>query len=165
MARRKGMEVQLKIGSDPLFAESLTKTNMANYYLTRGVIWDHNQFLNSWEELENYEIHLDQTRVGVLRFSYSGETTFLRDFQLLPEFQGRGIGTKCLDLVVEHALSRKSTKLVLRVFSENPALNLYESRGFVRTSEVKGLVEMEIHLNSNITNDFVMTLTTEVGEL
>ncbi len=36
------MEVQLKIGSDPLFAESLTKANMASYYLTRGIIWDHN---------------------------------------------------------------------------------------------------------------------------
>ncbi|HAS6163874.1 MULTISPECIES: GNAT family N-acetyltransferase [Vibrio] len=143
------MEVQLKIGSDPLFAESLTKTNMASYYLSRGIIWDHNQFLNSWEELENYEIHLDQTRVGVLRFSYSGETTFLRDFQLLPEFQGNGVGTKCLDLVVRHALSRQSTKIVLRVFSENPAINLYESKGFVRTSEVKGLVEMEVPLSSN----------------
>ncbi|RZP95714.1 GNAT family N-acetyltransferase [Vibrio vulnificus] len=108
-----------------------------------------NQFLNSWKELESYEIHLDQARVGVLRFSYSGETTFLRDFQLLPEFQGRGIGAKCLDLVVGHALSRQSTKLVLRVFSENPAINLHESKGFVRTSEVKGLVEMELPLSSN----------------
>ncbi|MDW2126686.1 GNAT family N-acetyltransferase [Vibrio sp. 2033] len=143
------MAVQLKIGGDPLFAESLTKTNMASYYLTRGITWEHNQFLNSWEELENYEIYLDQVRVGVLRFSYSGETTFLRDFQLLPEFQGRGIGAKCLDLVVGHALSRQSTKLVLRVFSENPAINLYESKGFVRTSEVKGLVEMEVPLSSN----------------
>ncbi|KOE06993.1 GCN5 family acetyltransferase [Vibrio parahaemolyticus] len=143
------MEVQLKIGRDPLFAESLTKTNMASYYLTREIIWDHNQFLDSWEELENYEIYLDQARVGVLRFSYSGETTFLRDFQLLPEFQGRGIGAKCLDLVVGHALSRQSIKLVLRVFSENPAINLYESKGFVRTSEVKGLVEMEVPLSSN----------------
>ncbi len=149
VARGKGMEVQLKIGSDPLFAESLTKTNMASYYLSRGIIWDHNQFLNSWEELENYETHLDQTRVGVLRFSYRGETTFLRDFQLLPEFQGKGVGTKCLDLVVGHALSRQSTKLVLRVFSENPAISLYESKGFVRTSEVKGLVEMETLLSSN----------------
>ncbi|HFQ5259304.1 TPA: GNAT family N-acetyltransferase [Vibrio vulnificus] len=143
------MEVQLKVGSDPLFAESLTKENMASYYLTRGIIWDHNQFLNSWKELENYEINLDQARVGILRFSYSGETTFLRDFQLLPEFQGRGIGAKCLDLAVGHALSRQSTKLVLRVFSENPAINLYESKGFVRISEVKGLVEMELPLSSN----------------
>ncbi|CAH0526662.1 GNAT family N-acetyltransferase [Vibrio hippocampi] len=143
------MEVQLKVGSDPLFAESLTKANMASYYQTRGITWDHNQFLNSWEDLDNYEVHLDQTRVGVLRFSYSGDTTFLRDFQLLPEFQGRGIGAECLDQVVKHALGCQSTKLVLRVFSENPAINLYGSKGFVKTSEVKGLVEMEIPLISN----------------
>jgi ribosomal protein S18 acetylase RimI-like enzyme len=143
------MEVQLKVSSDPLFAESLTKTNMASYYKTRGIIWDRNQFLSSWEALDNYEIYLDHTRVGVLRFSYSSGTTFLRDFQLLPEFQGKGVGTKCLDLVVSHALDCKSTKLVLRVFSENPAINLYESKGFVRTSEVKGLVEMAIPLSSN----------------
>ncbi len=101
------------------------------------------------EELDNYEVHLNQIRVGVLRFSYSVDTTFLRDFQLLPEFQGRGIGAKCLDLVARHALNCQSTKLVLRVFSENPAINLYESKGFVRTSEVKGLVEMEVPLSSN----------------
>ncbi|HFG1963039.1 TPA: GNAT family N-acetyltransferase, partial [Vibrio cholerae] len=39
------MEVKLKSGSDSLFAESLTKTNMAIYYQTRGIIWDHNQFV------------------------------------------------------------------------------------------------------------------------
>ena len=143
------MEVQLQVGRDPLFAESLTKTNMASYYQTRGIIWDHNQFLKSWEELDNYEVYLDKTRVGVLRFSYSGGTTFLRDLQILPEFQGRGIGSKSLDLVFEHALNCQSHKLVLRVFSENPAINLYESKGFVRRSEVKGLVEMEIPLSSN----------------
>lgn len=143
------MEVQLKVGSDSLFAESLTKSNMAVYYQARGIIWDHNQFLSSWEDLDNYEVHFDQTRVGVLRFSYSGDATFLRDFQILPEFQGRGIGDNCLELVVRHALERQSTKLVLRVFSENPAINLYESKGFLRASEVKGLVEMELPLSSN----------------
>lgn len=143
------MEVKLKSGSDSLFAESLTKTNMAIYYQTRGIIWDHNQFVSSWTQLDNYEVHLEQTRVGIVRFSYSGDATFLRDFQILPEFQGRGIGSKCLDLVVRYALDRQSTRLVLRVFSENPAINLYESKGFVRTSEANGLVEMEFPLNSN----------------
>ncbi|MER0399100.1 GNAT family N-acetyltransferase, partial [Vibrio vulnificus] len=32
------MEVQLKVGSDSLFAEFLTKSNMASYYQTRGII-------------------------------------------------------------------------------------------------------------------------------
>jgi len=107
------MEVQLEIGSDPLFAESLTKTNMASYYQDREISWDRNQFLSSWEELDNYEVLLNRARVGVLRFSYSGDTTYLRDFQLLPEFQGRGIGSKCLDLVIRHAFNRQSTLLRL----------------------------------------------------
>ncbi len=47
------MEVQLKVGSDSLFAESLTKSNMASYYQTRGIIWDHNQFLSSWDVVVN----------------------------------------------------------------------------------------------------------------
>ncbi|EOW9103841.1 GCN5 family acetyltransferase [Vibrio cidicii] len=143
------MEVKLKVGSDPLFAESLTKSNMASYYQARGIIWDHNLFLSSWDELDNYEIYLDRVRVGVLRLSYSSNKTFLRDFQILPGFQGRGIGAKCLELVFRHALDRQSTKLVLRVFSENPAINLYESKGFVRTSDVNGLIEMEVPLSSN----------------
>ncbi|MFC1236428.1 GNAT family N-acetyltransferase [Vibrio sp. F74] len=143
------MKIQLVRSSDPLFAESLTKTNMAAYYQARDIIWDNNQFLCSWEELDNYEVHLDNTRVGVLRFSYSGDTTFLRDFQLLPEFQGRGVGSESLELVVKHALNCQSTQLVLRVFSENPAIKLYESKGFVRTSDVKGLVEMALPLSSN----------------
>ncbi|WP_416341081.1 GNAT family N-acetyltransferase [Vibrio cholerae] len=84
-----------------------------------------------------------------LSLSYSSNKTFLRDFQILPEFQGRGIGAKCLELVFGHALDRQSTKLVLRVFSENPAINLYESKGFVRVSDVNGLIEMEIPLSSN----------------
>ena len=143
------MEVQFEIDNDPLFAESLTKTNMASYYQARGILWDHNQFLSSWEDLDNYEVLLDRIRVGVVRFSYSANTTFRRDLQLLPKFQGKGIGSICLDLAVRHAFNRQSTLLVLRVFSENPAIKLYESKGFVRTSEVKGLVEMELPLSSN----------------
>ncbi len=30
------MEVRLKVGSDPLFAEALTKSNMASYYQAVG---------------------------------------------------------------------------------------------------------------------------------
>lgn len=148
-ARGKCVKVQLKTSNDAIFAESLTKSNMATYYQARQIVWDHNQFVTNWEELDNYEVYLDRARVGVVRFSYNGDTCYLRDFQILPECQGKGIGSKCLDLVVKHALERQSTKLVLRVFSENPAIGLYEAKGFVRTNQVKGLIEMEHALSSN----------------
>ena len=144
------MEVQLKVGTDYLFAESLTKSNMASYYQTRGIIWDHDLFVSSWKDLDNYEVYLEQVRVGMVRLSYSDDTTFLRDLQISPEYQGKGVGAMCLELVIAQSIERKSIKLILRVFSENPAINLYESKGFVRTSEVNGLVEMELSLRSNI---------------
>ncbi len=143
------MEVQLVIGSDPLFAESLTKANMASYYRVRGIIWDKKEYLRSWGELDNYEVYIGSIRVGVVRFSYSENMTFLRDLQLVPESQGKGIGAKCLDLARNHALNLNSKSLVLRVFSENPAIKLYESKGFTKTSEVEGLIEMELPLGSN----------------
>lgn len=90
------MEGQFEIGNDPLFAESLTKTNMASYYQAREIVWDHNQFLDSWEDLDNYAVLLDRTRVGVVRFSYSANTTFLRDLQLLPKFQVKVLGLNVL---------------------------------------------------------------------
>ncbi|MCK8086993.1 MULTISPECIES: GNAT family N-acetyltransferase [Vibrio] len=144
------MEVRLVKGSDPKFAESITKTNMASYYQVRGIAWGHSQFLRSWDELDNYEIYVGDSRIGVVRFSYASGTTFLRDLQILADYQGRGFGSKCLDLAIEHANNQASTQLVLRVFSENPAIKLYQSKGFTQLSEVKGLVEMELPLGSSL---------------
>ncbi|MGF1802889.1 GNAT family N-acetyltransferase [Vibrio gigantis] len=142
------MDVKLVKGSDPQFAELITKTNMESYYQARDIAWGHSQFLRSWDELDDYEVYVGGNRVGVIRFSYTSDTTFLRDFQILAEHQGRGFGAKCLDLVIEHAYNQASTQLVLRVFSENPAIKLYQSKGFTIFSEAKGLVEMELRLDS-----------------
>ncbi len=144
------MDVKLVKGSDPQFAELITKTNMASYYQARGIAWGHSQFLRSWDELDNYEVYVGGNRIGVVRFSYTRDTTFLRDFQILAEYQGKGFGSKCLDLVIEHANNQAPAQLVLRVFSENPAIKLYQSKGFTKLSEVKGLVEMELLLGSSL---------------
>ncbi|QUJ66230.1 GNAT family N-acetyltransferase [Photobacterium sp. GJ3] len=143
------MKVTFVRGTDLFFAEHLTKTNMSGYYQTHGIVWDRHQFLCSWDEFDNYEVYDGQIRVGVVRLSYSESTTYLRDLQLVSDVQGKGIGTQCLDIVRHHALKRKSQRLVLRVFRENPAIKLYESKGFTKRSEVNCLIEMELSLASN----------------
>lgn len=121
---------------------------MAKYYQTRNIVWDGDRFVSRWDELDNFEVHIGDNRVGVVRFSYNESTTFLRDIQLGAEFQGKGIGSKCLDLIVLHARQRKSAQLVLLVFSENPAIKLYKAKGFSQTSDDNGLIEMELTLGS-----------------
>lgn len=53
---------------------------------------------------------------------------------ILPEWQGKGIGTKILsDTILEHS----KQDIVLRVFKSNPARNLYERLGFKVCDETK----------------------------
>ncbi len=143
------MDIQFKRASELKYAESLTQANMASYYLTRNIVWDSNLFINNWALLDNFEIFVDNHRVGIVRFSYNESTTFLRDLQLSPEFHGKGIGAKSLDMIINHARQHQSKKLLLRVFSENPAIKLYKEKGFTQTVEVNGLIEMEFTLSSN----------------
>ncbi len=141
------MQLVFNPALDARYAESLTLENMSAYYQSRGIEWDHQRFLESWEELDNFEIYVDDERVGLVRFSYDlGETTYLRDFQLEPQFQGRGYGSKSISLIKQHARERASSIIILRVFIENPAVQLYQAHGFSKSSENNGLMEMVCRL-------------------
>jgi len=140
------MDIALRRASDAGYAEKLTRTNMGSYYQSRNMTWDAARFSQSWQEFDNFEVWCERRRVGVVRFSYSQRTTFLRDFQLTADFQGQGVGYECLVWIIKHAQSHQSENVVLRVFAENPAIRLYQKFGFVQTAEVNGLVEMEFKL-------------------
>ena len=144
------MNIELRLASDSLYAEQLTASNMANYYHRRDWSWDHQRFLKSWIEFDNFEIFVNGIRVGLVRFSYRQATTYLRDIQLEGEYQGKGVGSKVLQLIKLHGQSRGSKRLALRVFSENPVINLYKTMGFMQLAEVDGLVEMQLLLNAPV---------------
>lgn len=112
------------------YAARLTQTNMAPYYASRKLSWQPEMFAQSWLTYDNYEIYYDKRRVGVLRFSYLEDTTCIRDLQIEPAFHGKGIGTECLRFACRHAREKQHNWLALRVFSENPARNLYQRFGF-----------------------------------
>lgn len=80
--------------------------------------------------------------VGRLAVDRYPDRIDLRHIELLPEYQGRGIGTKIIrDILVE--ARGLSVPVTLTVLSINPAKRLYESLGFVTVGEtdagVKGL--------------------------
>ena len=144
------MNIELRLASDSLYAERLTASNMANYYHRRDWSWDHQRFLKSWIEFDNFEIFVNGIRVGLVRFSYRQATRYLREIQLEGEYQGKGVGSKVLQLIKLHGQSRGSKRLALRAFSENPVINLYKTMGFMQLAEVDGLVEMQLLLNAPV---------------
>ena len=103
-------------------------------------------FDDSWEHFENFDIVVDNVRVGVIRFSRSTEALYIRDLQVEPQYQNGGVGTQAIKWAKEYANQLGMTQLRLRVFPENPAKALYIRLGFVLSHHMQVVEEMMVEV-------------------
>ena len=108
--------------------------------------WDEDlqerDFNEKWERADFEVVELAGERVGAIWTTDEGEYLRLREVFLLPEYQGRGIGTQLVKQ--ELARARHQHKpLRLRVLRENRARALYERLGFAVSSEAETTLWME----------------------
>lgn len=69
-------------------------------------------------------------------FSHTGMPTYF----LLPEFTGRGIGTRLLDTLIEEGRSRGVTNFVAHFSSLNEqSLNFHRKHGFIEVGRLKNM--------------------------
>lgn len=86
---------------------------------------------------------LDEKDIG----SYATHITennelFINEISLLKEYQNKGIGTDILTKQLEEC-EKKNMKILLQVFKENPARNLYEKLGFKIYNETETHYQMK----------------------
>jgi GNAT superfamily N-acetyltransferase len=72
--------------------------------------------------------------VGVLSVERRDTEIFLSHIEILPEFQGRGLGAAIINDILAEARG-KGLPVSLRVLKVNPARRLYERLGFAVTGE------------------------------
>jgi len=128
---------------DYTFALELTYHNMAHYYQQHNITWEDQCFAKNWEKSENFEIRLEQQRLGVLRLESDGQICYLADLQIMQRAQGQGIGSYVLHYVQQLAQVRKQKWISLIVFLNNPALRLYERHDFKIVAKSEILARME----------------------
>lgn len=81
-------------------------------------------------------------RVGIVQFEESAEAIFLYQIEVLPEFQGVGVGTTVVQSLIDRC-ERERKPLSLQVFRTNlRARRLYERLGFVVSNQIDPSVEM-----------------------
>jgi GNAT superfamily N-acetyltransferase len=138
------MRLSLRPANDDelAFCESLNRRNMAKYLAARGIEWDSGRFLTSWAEFENLIVLAQAQAVGLLRLAPEQEALGLRDLQIAPEHQGKGIGSWAVQQAQAIAARRGFLRLRLRVYKENPATAMYARLGFKAESIVGGTVHM-----------------------
>ncbi|MFA6072638.1 MAG: GNAT family N-acetyltransferase [Candidatus Woesearchaeota archaeon] len=124
--------------ADYLFIYNLSKlVNKSRIIQTYGS-WDENfqkEVFNKKFNIKNIKIiTLDGLDIGSLEIETTKNNIHINEIQLLPKYQGRGIGTKILQDLIIHAKLNK-IDLDLKVLKINPAKRLYERIGFIICKE------------------------------
>ncbi|MDH5185954.1 MAG: GNAT family N-acetyltransferase [candidate division WOR-3 bacterium] len=94
---------------------------------------------------DNYIIEIDNQKGGVVSFEEQEDLFFIRNLELLPEFQRKGIGTSIIIHILKLA-RLKNKDLELQVFKINPARKLYEKLGFKIIDETDIHYKMRYHI-------------------
>ena len=83
----------------------------------------------------HYEvIVLNGVDIGAVNCHRRGDTLYVSNIEILPEYQRRGLGTTILQRIIAEA-QRDGLTVTLRILKVNPARSLYERLGFIVTRE------------------------------
>jgi ribosomal protein S18 acetylase RimI-like enzyme len=87
-------------------------------------------------------VEVDNRPVGSLWLEWKSDSLYIHEVQIMPGFQGRGLGTAIIHHVIEHA-ARANLPVALSVVPANArAKQLYERLGFEMTGVEPQFIRM-----------------------
>ena len=120
------------IANDRAFLLTLRKTSMNAHLKAAGIYLDdhsHMQRIDEFFSDSNIILYQNKT-IGLLKLGLFSDKIHIRQFQLIPQYQGLGIGSRVLGLVKRKAQEKK-LDITLNVLLNNPAKELYLRHDFV----------------------------------
>jgi len=116
---------------DLAFLLQLRKASMGKHLAAAGLLLSDQQHLERIKEHFNDSqlILINHKPIGLLQLAIMPDRIHIRQFQILPKFQGKGVGTQVLNLLIAKALQRH-LPITLNVLLANRAKRLYQRVGF-----------------------------------
>jgi GNAT superfamily N-acetyltransferase len=118
--------------------EELSQANMSEEDKSRFIEFQFNaqhlHYSQAYKDAEFNLILLDDKPVGRLYIWRTETQIRIMDIALLPDFQGKGIGTKILQSIIQES-EKSGKKVTMHVEYFNPALRLYERLGFKKVDD------------------------------
>lgn len=126
------------VTEDKPFLLELRKSSMDDHLNKAGIVLtdnQHNERINEFYSDSNI-IYMNNNKIGLIKLGVFSDRLHIRQFQLLPSFHNKGIGTNVLKLVIKKAKERQLS-ITLNVLLDNPALKLYQRNGFIIESQTQ----------------------------
>jgi ribosomal protein S18 acetylase RimI-like enzyme len=92
---------------------------------------------------------VNEERIGLLKYYLAPTEWKLVQVQILPKYQGQGLGGHVIRIVLDEAL-KSQLAVRLSVLKGNPAQRLYERLGFRAVSETDRELNMVFHGPGNV---------------
>ncbi|MFZ2523298.1 MAG: GNAT family N-acetyltransferase [Minisyncoccia bacterium] len=99
-------------------------------------------FERSWIPETHQIIYFNNVPAGYCSFINYPDHIFASELVILPEFQGKGIGSKLLTNLIKES-DEKSIPIKLQVFKQNRAQELYRRLGYKDVEEEGTHIKME----------------------
>lgn len=123
--------------ADKAWLDSLRRAAYRDLFNTTWGGWDEarhqRHFSEFWEAGGISIVSVDGEPVGVLQLFDSKDVVEIRELQVLPQRQNRGIGTHILSDVIERATKEEKPASLHLGLKNQGALRLYERLGFEET--------------------------------
>ena len=134
MIDRNQITLRTASAADEGFLVQLRRVTMYQV-VTNHFLWDdeaqHQRVMLNYESAR--VIRMGNLEIGLFKVVYSASEVHLSQIQLMPKYQGMGIGTKLIS-VLQTGCTQTKMPITLHVFRSNPALRLYLKLGFNITS-------------------------------
>jgi len=122
--------------SDTAYLLQLRKASMGEHLISAGLNLTDQQHLERVNDCfgDSSIIMINKQPIGLVKLGLLADNLHIRQLQISPQYQGKGIGSKVLVLVKEKAKELR-LPLTLNVLLANPAISLYLRHGFIVTSQ------------------------------
>ncbi len=122
--------------SDIGYLLQLRKATMGEHLIAAGLNLSDQQHLERVSECfeDSSIILMNKQPIGLIKLGVSLDKLHIRQLQISPQFQGKGVGGRVLALVKEKAKELR-LPLTLNVLLANPVISLYLRNGFTVTGQ------------------------------
>ncbi|WP_223271553.1 GNAT family N-acetyltransferase [Colwellia hornerae] len=122
--------------SDIGYLLRLRKASMGEHLIAAGLNLSDQQHLERVKEFfaDSSIILMNEQPIGLIKLGVLTDKLHIRQLQIAPQYQGKGIGGKVLALVIKKSKVLR-LPLTLNVLLANPVISLYLRHGFIVTGQ------------------------------